>query len=175
MTSVPYKEIARYYDRLYHAKNYSREVELLHKLIYSRKKIIGNELLDVGCGTGNHFPYLQKYYTVTGTDSSRDMLRIAKSKFPEIKFFQADMISIKYNKRFDVIVCLFSSIGYVKTYSNLKKTISNFYKLLNPGGIVVIQPWFVKNIYPNNTIIVDTYTSPQLTIKRSINFKIKRL
>ena len=32
------------------------------------------------------------------------------------------MIDMDLGKKFDVITCLFSSIGYVKTYSNLEQT-----------------------------------------------------
>ena len=57
------------------------------------------------------------------------------------------MISLDLNKKFDIITCLFSSIGYVKTYANLEKSITSFAKHLKIGGVVIIEPWFTAETY----------------------------
>lgn len=93
----------------------------LKKLISRYKKSKGRDLLDVACGTGNHLKYLKNSFSCTGTDIDEEMLSIARKKVKGVVFKKADMTTLSLNKKFDVITCLFSSIGYVKTYANLRK------------------------------------------------------
>ena len=67
--------------------------------------------------------YLSKYYKVEGIDLDANMLTVARRKHPKIRFHQGDMTSFNLRRQFDVITCLFSSIGYAKTKSNLSKAI----------------------------------------------------
>jgi ubiquinone/menaquinone biosynthesis C-methylase UbiE len=124
-------------------------------------------LLEVACGTGHHLEYLKQNFSCTGIDINQGILDVAKKKFKDITFKKADMINFNLNEEFDVITCLFSSISYVKTYANLKKTINNFSKHLKPGGIVIIEPWFTKATY--------TIGTPHMTIYDSKDIKIARL
>jgi len=141
-----YNELARYYDLFYQGrgKNYKKEAETIMKKIKEYKKSSGKDLLDVACGTGMHIVYFKKHFNCEGLDVNKGMLKIAKKRLPNIKFHEGDMTSFNLNKKFDVITCLFSSVGYVKTYSNLKKTIKNLSKHLKPGGVLIIEPWFTK-------------------------------
>jgi hypothetical protein len=43
------------------------------------------------------------------------MLEIARSRVKGVTFLKADMISLRLPQKFDVVLSLFSSIGYVKT------------------------------------------------------------
>ena len=76
-----YKQLAKYYDKIYSGKDYKSESEKIHSLIMKFKKTNGKELLDVACGTGNHIKYLKKYYNITGIDLFKEMLKLAKNKF----------------------------------------------------------------------------------------------
>ncbi|VVB73486.1 Ubiquinone/menaquinone biosynthesis C-methyltransferase UbiE [uncultured archaeon] len=139
-----YKNLAKYYDLVYSMKDYKDDSRKLMKLIKRYKKSDGKELLEVACGTGNYLQYLKNRFNCIGTDINAGMLRVARQKAKGVPLKRADMTKLNLNKKFDVIVCLFSSIGYVKTYPNLKKTLNGFYKHLKPGGIAVIEPWFTK-------------------------------
>src|SRR5207237_6570145 len=44
--------------------------------------------------------------------------------------------------RYDVILCLFSSIGYVKTLDRVAQTLRCFRKHLAGDGVVILEPWF---------------------------------
>ena len=52
------------------------------------------------------------------------------------------MTDFNLEKQYDAIVCLFSSIGYVKTIENVLKTFACFAKHLNKDGIIILEPWF---------------------------------
>lgn len=79
MTDV-YKIMAKYYDLMYSWKDYDSETQRLHKIVQEYKTSPGEDLLEVGCGTGGHVEYLKQYYEVSGLDLSQEMLAIAREK-----------------------------------------------------------------------------------------------
>lgn len=166
-------KLAKYYDLLYAWKPYEEEANIIHDLIQKHKKTSGSEMLDVACGTGNHIQFLKKHYKITGIDLSKNMLKIAKKKFPNLKFQQANMISFDLKKKFDVIICLFSSIGYVKTYDNLKKTIACFSKHLKNGGVLIIEPFITKKAYKSGKLSATFIDEPNIKMCR-MNISQKR-
>jgi len=101
------------------------------------------------------------------------MLRIARKKFPDVKFVRGDMKTFLLNKQFDVIVCLFSSIAHLKTYNNLEKTIRNFSRHLKSGGVVIIEPFVSPELYIDNILDAYTVDMPDLKLTRMNRSKRK--
>lgn len=161
-----YQDLAKYYDLIYTDKNYKVEANKIKSLIKKYKKSTGNELLEVACGTGKHIQFLKDEFSVLATDANQAMLNIAKKNTPGVKFKQADMTQLNLNKKFDVIICLFSSIGYVKNYKNLNRTIENFSHHLKQGGVVIIEPWFTESAYITGLPSMTTYDGENLKIAR---------
>jgi len=91
---------------------------------------------------------------------------VARKNVEGVGFEEADMTTLNLDKEFDVITCLFSSIGYVKTYSNLGKTMRNFAKHLKRGGVALIKPWFTKSTYVPSSPHMDTYDGKDIKIAR---------
>src|SRR5579871_4692488 len=112
-----YKDMAQYYDRIYSWKNYGREVVAIKRLIRKYKRSNGKDLLEVACGTGGHAKYLKDDFRVVATDINNRMLAIARKNVAGVTFRRADMTRLDLGREFDVIICLFSSIGYLKTYA----------------------------------------------------------
>ncbi len=161
-----YRELAKYYDFIYQWKDYAKEASTLKEHINQYKKTDGNLLLEVGCGTGHHIKHLQDTYTCTGLDINDEILKVARKNVPNTEFIQADMIDMDLGKKFDVITCLFSSIGYVKTYSNLERTLGCFSRHLHRGGVTIIEPWFTKEVYSVGSPFITTYEDDDLKIAR---------
>ena len=161
-----YKQFAKYYDSIYKWKDYESESKTLRTIIKNYKTSPGNGLLDVACGTGNHIQFLKKYFNIIGVDLDKDMLAMAKKKSPDVKFIRGDMRTFRLNKQFDIIVCLFSAIGHLKTYANLEKTIKNFSRHLKPGGIMVIEPFVSPENYLENNLFADFIREPDLKLTR---------
>lgn len=170
---VLYRDLAKYYDLIYAQKDYQKEGALLTKLIAKYKRSKGKELLEVACGTGKHLTYLQEKFSCTGLDINPGMLDIARKKLRNVTLRQANMINFQLPKKFDVITCLFSSIGYVKTYANLKRTIRNFAWHLKPGGMVIIEPWLTKAVYRPGSPHMGTYEDKDLKIARLVVSKVQ--
>jgi SAM-dependent methyltransferase len=141
-----YQLSSKYYDAFYSFKDYEQETQLIRDFIKKQ----GNSyksLLDVACGTAEHALYLKQDFEIDGIDLNAEFVEIAKSKNPEGNFFVADMTDFKLDQKYDVITCLFSSIGYVKTIDNVVKTLNRFKAHLNDGGIILVEPWFTPEVW----------------------------
>ena len=173
-----YASLAKYYDTIYRWKDYKKEVVQLLRLIARHKKSPGRDLLDVACGTGSHLVYLQKYFNCTGSDYSPQMLAVARKKLPTIKFHRADMAALQLGRQFDVITCLFSAIGSVRTVPRLYQTARVFARHLKPGGVLMIEPWIQPSQYDPTRISISTTDTSSLklvrlnTCKRSGNISV---
>jgi ubiquinone/menaquinone biosynthesis C-methylase UbiE len=133
---------ARLYDFIYGWKDYAGEAEKVHGLIQGSKQSRGSDLLEVACGTGSHIQYLRQHYRIEALDLDAKMLEVARERVPNVVFHQADMADFRLNKRFDAVICLFSSIGYVRTVARLREAIARMREHLKPGGVLVVEPWF---------------------------------
>ncbi len=161
-----YKQLAVYYDEIYSFKNYQKEAEKLHSLIQQYKKSDGNTLLDVACGTGSHISHLKQYYAAEGLDDSPQMLGIARKKHPDILFHRGDMTSFKLQQRFDIITCLFSAIGHVKTKTRMRQAIRNMASHTKAGGIVLVEPWITPENFQKGIVGANYVDKSKLKIAR---------
>ncbi|NVM46155.1 MAG: class I SAM-dependent methyltransferase [Candidatus Lokiarchaeota archaeon] len=168
-----YKELAEYYDLIYHWKDYKTEANTIKELIREYKRSEGKNLLDVGCGTGMHIKYFKDDFSCMGIDINNEMVKVAKSKVDGVIFEQGDMIDFNLKTEFDVILCLFSSIGYVKTYSNLEKTFMNFANHLKKGGVLIVEPWFTKSAFWVGVPGMTTYDGEDVKIARLNTTKVE--
>ena len=163
-----FSQSASYYDELYNAlgKDYPKEVKKTEAFIKKHIKSNGKALLDVGCGTGHHAGLLSKRYQVDGLDLDENILSVARKKHPHIPFYQGNMIDFKLNKRYDIIISLFSSIGYVQNKNNLNKTIKNLANHLSSGGMMLVEPWFSPDEWNPGKVFTLHVNQPELKITR---------
>jgi ubiquinone/menaquinone biosynthesis C-methylase UbiE len=161
-----HNNLSKYYDRVYSFRDYLDEAVRLQNLIIKYSESGGNSLLDVACGTGLHIKYLKDDFVCTGVDVSKAMLKIARKNVKGATFKEADMKTLRLKKQFDVIVCLLSSIGYVKTAARLEKTIQNFSKHLKKGGLALVEPSHAKSAYVSGEPRITTYDGREVKIAR---------
>jgi len=164
-----YGALARYYDQIYHWKDYRKEARKIKKIIQRYKRSPGNSLLDVACGTGEHIRYLRDDFSCVGVDVSEQMLAVARRKLRGVEFVRGSMVDFELGRRFDVVLCLFSSIGHLKTRKEVGRAISNFGKHMKKGGVLIIEPWIRKSEWKDKTVHTQAYDSDSLKISR-VNF-----
>jgi len=163
-----YERQAAFYDAIYAAKgkDYQKEAAQIHEVIERHKRSKGNRLLDVGCGTGGHFPFLSEWYKVEGLDLDGHMLAVAKKRFSDTPFHQGDMVNFSLENQFDAVTCLFSAIGYVKTVDRMQAAIVNMAKHVKPGGVLVVEPWFSPDQWTAGRPSAAFVDKPDLKIAR---------
>jgi SAM-dependent methyltransferase len=163
-----YTDSASTYDAIYRAqhKDYAAEAAKVAECVQRFKNTPGKRLLDVGCGTGIHAAILRSEFEVEGLDISEEMLAIARQNYPDIRFHHGSMVDFKLDHRFDVIVCLFSAIGYVETLPLLNQAVRSMAEHLNPGGVLIVEPWFAPGIIQSGGIYASFVDEPDLKVAR---------
>src|SRR5256886_16305700 len=156
---------ARLYDAIYASvRDYRREAAELDRLIQERKPG-ARTLLDVACGTGAHLEHLSGY-EVEGLDLDREMLAVARERLPDVPFHEGDMAVFDLGERFDTVVCMFSSIGYVRTEERLRSAIASMARHLEPGGVLVVEPWLSPDVWMDRHVGDVFVDDPELKIAR---------
>lgn len=157
---------AAFYDAIYSFKDYQTEAEKLHTLIEQYKRSSGQALLDVACGTGQHTRQLREHYAIEGLDLDPGLLEVARQNCPGVAFHQGDMIDFELSRQFDVLTCLFSAIGYVRTVENLNRTIANFARHLRAGGVAIVEGWLLPEQFQAGHLGATFVDQPELKIAR---------
>src|SRR5215210_5871042 len=154
---------ARIYDAIYGGKDYRAAARRVHEHI--RRLVPGaRDLLDVGCGTGRHLEHLGTEYAVEGLDLSPELLAVARRRCPGVAFHEADMVEADLGRRFDVVTCLFSAIGYVRTVDRLDRAVARMAACLRPGGVVLVEPWFTPDAYWPKHLVANFHEQPDLRV-----------
>lgn len=159
---------AEYYDRIYSQfKDYEEEANKIRAILQA-KYPEATTILDVACGTGKHARILhEKFgYEITGVDLDEKFVRLAQKHLPQGKFYQADMKNFSLGERFDVVMCLFSSIGYVKEPENVIKTLQCFRKHLKEDGVLIVEPWLTPEKFTAGYFSLTTVDDEDLKIAR---------
>ena len=121
-------------------KNTEQEIDFVLSQVQNPVRSI----LDLCCGPGRHSISLAKRgYKITGVDRTSDYLKIAtegsSKEQVEIEWIQEDMLSFLRPDFFDLIISMFTSIGYYENESDNLKVFKNMYDNLKPGGTVFID------------------------------------
>jgi len=163
-----FSETAAFYDLIYGKfKDFRKEAEQVAGLL---KDVApgARDLLDLGCGTGRHAATLQREYgyEIDGIDLEPTFVDLARERCPQGRFQVGDMADFDMGRSYDAVICLFSSIGYVKTGERLASTARAIFRHLVPGGVALIEPWFTPDTYTPGRIYLTMVETEELTVTR---------
>jgi ubiquinone/menaquinone biosynthesis C-methylase UbiE len=125
-------------------------------------------VLDVACGTGEHARLLRHEhgYEVDGLDIEPAFVELAREKVPTARFWQADMGDFDLGMRFDAVLCLFSSIGYLRSLERVESALRCFRRHLVPGGVAVVEPWLTPDVLQPGRVHVQSATAHDIQVVR---------
>lgn len=139
-----YDAIADFYQLFY--KDWEVQLEregLTLRSIFRNKGI--ETVLDVGCGPGTQSVPLAKLgFNITGVDPSPKLLKkaeqTAQKENVDVRWIQGDFLSLEevVDAPFDAIICKGNSLPHLLTDAEIEQAIETFFKLLRPGGVLVI-------------------------------------
>jgi SAM-dependent methyltransferase len=81
------------------------------------------------------------------------MLEYARRRNPEVIYIGGDMRTFKLHKKFDIVTAM-DMIMYNLNYSDLEKTLKNFYDHLKTGGVLLFFLEEVKKTFEQNKTLV---------------------
>ncbi|WP_368660391.1 class I SAM-dependent methyltransferase [Kocuria sp.] len=150
-------------------KNYNREAAEVLGAVESGWS--PRSILDVACGTGHHLAAMQGQAglvssDVVGIDLSVDMCNKARALHEGIEFQCEDMRSLRLERSFDLVTCLFSSIGHMETTSELIEAMTTLGRHVAPGGFCVVDPWWSPENFIDGYIDSFTGTYENFTVTR---------
>jgi ubiquinone/menaquinone biosynthesis C-methylase UbiE len=149
------ENVAEVYDLIYVAasgKDYTAEAGEVADLIRERAPH-ASSLLDVACGTGMHLLRFRELFDhVEGVELSAGMLAVAAGRLPGVALHRGDMRTFRLGRTFSAVTCLFSAIGYVQSRAELYQALERFAAHLDPGGVVVVEPWFTPEQWRPGTV-----------------------
>lgn len=162
---MAYEKSAQFYDAIYTWKKYDQEVERL-KAILAARGHRGGRLLDVACGTGRHLALLKETFEVEGVELDPAMAKVAMERVPNVTVTVGDMKDFDLGRRFDVVTCLFSSIGYMEEQDQLHQAIATMVRHLQPGGVLAVEPWFHPHQFFDGHVAGEMHSGEKLKIAR---------
>lgn len=155
------KEAASKWDLMYEKDTASLEEENFRlRRDYTVDYIVNNfdktvSICDLGCGAGPvTYEMLKRGYNIVGLDYSFDMLQNAKRRLIAGGITGRPLINSNgetlpfQDEMFDCVVCL-GVISYVENYENIIKEI---FRILKPGGTVLISFRNKYNLIANDPI-----------------------
>ncbi len=98
-----------------------------------------HQVLDVGCGNGHVTGQLgNNGFEAVGCDMSLSGLEIARKQFPQIRFFQLDLLAPlpdEHTNRYDAVV----SLEVIEHLLLPRRLMSTAYAALRPGGTLILS------------------------------------
>ena len=170
-----FTESAELYDLIYgRFKDYEAEADKIAGIL-SRERPGVRTVLDVACGTGEHARQLRLRHGlhVDGVDLDPKFIEIAHRKNPESTFTLANMSDFHLPKRYDAVMCLFSSIGYLRTLDNVRDALACFREHTDAAGIVVVEPWLPPGVIDPNRRSTDVGESEGVRVVRHARVEAK--
>lgn len=145
------------YDNFYKTHNYDLDVNTIKALVSTHLPTTSN-LLDFGCGTGEHLSRLSDSYNTVGVDLSLGMLERAKLKYPNLELIHGDVKSVNVGRIFDVVTMNSAVLCYQLTNNDLLDTLKNVRRHLSTGGLFIFDVWYgptVLSVGPTIRMIRD--------------------
>lgn len=133
------------------AKKYTNDFSFVHQYGSALLDLIEGErlsVLDLGCGNGALTAELAaRGYDAEGIDASGELLRIARAGHPELRFEQADAVSFRTDKQYDVVFS--NAVFHWIDKEKQPDMLTHVFEALKPGGQFV----FEFGGYGNNALI----------------------
>lgn len=146
--------IAGTYDQLNHTLSFGFDKGWRRKGIAFLRPFRPQTLLDIATGTGDLA--IQLYRTlevdrIIGADISEGMMEVGRRKVAEagyadhIRFEQQDCTALTYDDHsFDAVTAAFG----VRNFENIEKGIAEMYRVLKPGGHIMILELSTPEHFP---------------------------
>ncbi len=121
-----YDQFSYIYDKL----TFDIDYEKYSNIIKNQLNLVGikpKSILELGIGSGNMTQYFYdndiKY---SGIDLSKDMLSICSKKFPNINLINADLRTVEFNDKYDLVFSTLDTFNYILEPNDLQNI---FYKV----------------------------------------------
>ena len=146
---LAYNDLAWTERLLADPEDYRAEAESCIDLIRRAAPGAVETLLHLGSGAGGHDRFFKQAFQVTGVDLSPGMLALARETNPDVDYFQGDMRTMRLGRTFDAVAVPDSS-DYLRTRSDIERTLATAAAHLKPGGVLLFVAKPAEGFSNNN-------------------------
>lgn len=132
-----YRELANWWPLMSPHTEYEEEAHLFLKIIMQYHPNLHNAI-EFGSGGGSNAFYLKKYFQMTLTDLSPNMLEVSRELNPDCLHMQSEMGIIDAGRDFD-LVFIHDVISYFTDKNDLLTVMKNAKKHLNSDGLRYLE------------------------------------
>jgi len=155
------------------AEDFSRKREEIWKeteFLFNDYLFAGDKVLDLGCGNGRYSPlFREKGVDYFGVDSSEELIKIAKDKYPQAKFQVTNTLSLSFpNNFFDKIYSI-AVLHHIPSEELRLEFLKELKRILKPGGILILLVW--KFHQRKEIFLLFQYTILKLFGKSKLDFR----
>lgn len=166
-----YKDQEDVYDIVHsYSKNHVKETAKLMKTVRGAIGRDPESWLDVACGTGHHLEALEKagIQDLAGIDNSPAQIKSARTRLQtsSTKLELADMRDFDVSKKFDVVSCLFSSVGHLLLNEDYYRALKQMALHVKPKGVVLVEPWIAEEDFVPGRVDAETFNHENTQIVR---------
>jgi ubiquinone/menaquinone biosynthesis C-methylase UbiE len=142
--AAPYSVLAPYYDQLMEDVDYEAWADFLDEIIQEHHPA-ADQVHEIACGTGSMALSLDGMgcYTVSGSDKSAEMVRVAAAKAVNqnkpVRFEPQDFLTLSLDRPVDVIYCVFDSVNYLVEESDVVRLLDRVRLNLEEDGILIFD------------------------------------
>ncbi len=142
---VTYGRYAPWYDRLVSLISLGQERALRREAIRFLQPAVGAKVLDLACGTGANFPYLQEAVgpegRIIGVDCTKQMLeqarrRVQRAGWQNVTLLQDDVTRLELGQAVDAALCTLA-FGFIPA-SQRREVLRRLAAALHPGGRILV-------------------------------------
>jgi len=117
------------------------------KFLFDDYLIPGEKVLDLGCGNGRFYELTkEKKVSYIGVDISEKLIKIAKERYPEVKFLTADALNLPFpNNYFDKVYAI-ALLHHIPSKEYRLKVLEELKRVLKEEGLLFLTVWnLLKN------------------------------
>jgi len=133
------------YNRI--AQAFSNKRSYLTPDLLEYKKFVksGDRVLDFGCGNGRVSEIMKSETSYVGVDSSKELIKIAKTKYPEASFIVGDMRKLPFGSAqgeagFDTVFCI-AAFHHLATAEDRLQALREMKRVLRSRGKIILVNW----------------------------------
>ena len=135
-TKEDYNLIAKDYARTRH---FTWDIENLSHYVIS-----GEKILDLGCGNGRLLEILKgKDIDYIGLDSSKELIKIAKSNYPRAKFQVGNALKLPFQSNYFDKVFSIRVLPHFPSQELRLQFMKEAKRVLKPKGLLILTAWYL--------------------------------
>lgn len=145
-----YRNLASWFHLLTAPADYAEEARRYRKIFVEASAQTPIKILELGSGGGNNALHLKKYFNLTLTDISPEILKLSRKINPKCEHIVGDMRTLRLNRKFDGVF-VHDAISYITDERDLLAAIKTSFVHCRPGGIALFCPDFFRETFKPKT------------------------